>query len=274
MFFTACYNQPFVMILRRIGNKKQIANEIQKHFCEHKYYVEPFFGAGGMFFNKPKAKYNVVNDIDSDVYNLFNVVTNRKQELKDSLYMMPIHTDLLNYWLKNTEKDEMKKALRFLFLSNFVLNGRGGSIRHMVSGGAGGVKDFKDNFDINIENIFKMLYDVNFTNWDFRKFINTLSFQKDGRNDEAKTLIYADPPYLGTGDNYSHSFTENDCIELLDCLQNRGCNFAYSEFDNEFILNQAKERRLNVIYIGERTNLKNKRTEILVTNYQKAPTLF
>ena len=47
-----------------------------------------------------------------------------------------------------------------------------------------------------------------------------------------------------------------------------------SEFDNEFILNQAKERRLNIIYIGERTNLKNKRTEILVTNYQKAPTLF
>ncbi len=47
-----------------------------------------------------------------------------------------------------------------------------------------------------------------------------------------------------------------------------------SEFDNEFILNQAKERNLNVIIIGERQNLKNRRTEILVTNYKKEPTLF
>ena len=48
------------MILRRLGNKQAIAFEIQKYFPEHKIYVEPFFGAGGMFFNKPKAKYNIV----------------------------------------------------------------------------------------------------------------------------------------------------------------------------------------------------------------------
>ena len=47
-----------------------------------------------------------------------------------------------------------------------------------------------------------------------------------------------------------------------------------SEFDNEFILNQAKERGLNVIIIGERQNLKNRRTEILVTNYQSVISLF
>jgi len=57
-------------------------------------------------------------------------------------------------------------------------------------------------------------------------------------------------------------------------LQETGCKFAMSEFDNEFILNQAKERNLNIIFIGERHNLKNKRTEILITNYQKERTLF
>lgn len=41
------------MILSRIGNKTQIADEIQKYFPEHRNYVEMFFGAGGMFFNKP-----------------------------------------------------------------------------------------------------------------------------------------------------------------------------------------------------------------------------
>ena len=41
-----------------------------------------------------------------------------------------------------------------------------------------------------------------------------------------------------------------------------------SEFDNPFIINQAKERGLNIINIGERRNLKNRRTEILITNYK------
>lgn len=41
------------MILRRLGNKKSIAHKIIPYFPEHKIYIEPFFGSGGMFFNKP-----------------------------------------------------------------------------------------------------------------------------------------------------------------------------------------------------------------------------
>jgi len=70
------------MILRRLGNKSQIAGEIQKYFPQHSIYIEPFFGAGGMFFNKPKANCNIVNDIDSDVYNLFQVLIDKKEELQ------------------------------------------------------------------------------------------------------------------------------------------------------------------------------------------------
>ncbi len=109
------------MILGRLGNKKKIAKEIQKYFPPHKIYIEPFFGAGGMFFNKPKAKYNIVNDLDSDVFNLFQVVMNQKEELEKAFYMMPIHSDLLEYWKKNKETDPIKKAIRFLFLSNFIV---------------------------------------------------------------------------------------------------------------------------------------------------------
>ena len=262
------------MILRRLGNKSKIAHEIQKYFPEHRFYIEPFFGAGGMFFNKPKAKYNILNDLDSDVCNLFQVVINEKENLKKHFYSMPVHSDLLDYWKKNEETEPIKKALRFLFISNFTLNGTGSAIRHQVSSGAGGVKDFKDGFDVELDNTFKVLYDCNFTNFDFRKFLLKLGFQNDGRNDENKTFIYCDPPYLGTNDNYSNSFTEQDSIDLFDALQATGCKFAMSEFDNEFILNQAKERGLNIIIIGERKNLKNRRTEILITNYEKQKGLF
>ena len=63
-------------------------------------------------------------------------------------------------------------------------------------------------------------------------------------------------------------------MHLFDSLESKKCKWAMSEFDNEFVLNEAKKRNLNVIVIGERHNLKNKRTEILITNYEKQKGLF
>lgn len=254
------------MILRRLGNKQAIAKDIIKYFPIHNCYVEPFFGAGGMFFNKPKANYNILNDLDSDVFNLFQVVMNQKEDLERIFKIMPIHSDLLEYWKRQTESCPIKKALRFLLLSNFTLLGTGSQLSYLTS-------DAENNILENLEKTQKKLYGCRFNNSDFRKFLGSLSFR--GREKDAlSTFIYCDPPYLGTNDNYSNSFTEQDSIDLFDTLQATGCKFAMSEFDNEFILNQAKDRGLNVIIIGERKNLKNRRTEILITNYEKQKSLF
>lgn len=251
------------MILRRLGNKQAIAKDIIKYFPEHKIYIEPFFGAGGMFFNKPKAKYNIVNDLDSDVFNLFMVVINQKEELEKAFYLMPIHSDLLQHWTKNKEKEPIKKALRFILISNYTTNGTGSKIRQTL----------RDRIKIEFYDLLDKTQDyitnVKFYNSDFRKFLNGMEYNQYRPNEKKESFIYCDPPYLGTNDNYSNSFTEQDSIDLFDCLQATGCKFAMSEFDNEFILNQAKERGLNVIIIGERKNLKNRRTEILITNYKK-----
>ena len=199
------------MILRRLGNKKKIAKEIQKYFPPHKIYIEPFFGAGGMFFNKPKAKYNIVNDLDSDVFNLFNVVMNQKEELEKAFYMMPIHSDLLKHWKDNEETEPIKKAIRFLFLSNLTVSGYGSSLR------LNAVENSKIQIEENIKNTFDYLKDVRFMNKDCNKFIEAITFRCE--NEINDSFIYCDPPYLGTGDNYSNSFTEEQSKELFDTLE-------------------------------------------------------
>ncbi len=252
------------MILRRLGNKKKIADEIQKYFPPHKIFIDVFFGAGGMFFNKPKAKYNIVNDLDSDVFNLFQVVMNQKEELEQAFYMMPIHSDLLNHWKKNEETDPIKKALRFLFLSNFTHLGKGGSIK----------TSFGNDKELLLNNIYavnELLFEVKFINTDFRTFFKKYISFRD-IEEMNNSFFYCDPPYLGTSDNYSNSFKESDSLDLFDTLEETKCKWAMSEFDHPFILEQAKARGLNVITIGERQNLKNRRTEILVTNYKNSQT--
>lgn len=250
------------MILRRLGNKKKIAKEIQKHFPPHKVYIEPFFGAGGMFFNKPKVECNIVNDLDSDVFNLFNVVMNQKEELEKAFYMIPIHSDLLDYWKENKETEPIKKALRFLFISNVSFMGTGSYIKF------GRGEQPKDTIYKHLNYVYDKIHDVQFANYDFRKFLESISFKKDGRNDEDKTLIYCDPPYLNTTDNYSNSFAHKDTIELFEALEKTGCKYAVSEFNHKLMYDIADNYNLNVIEIGERQNLKNRRTEILITNYE------
>ena len=244
------------MILRRLGNKKKIAHKIIEYFPDHKIYIEPFFGAGGMFFQKPKVKYNIVNDLDSDVFNLFQVVMDQKEELEKAFYIMPIHSDLLDYWKKNEETEPIKKALRFLFLSNLTLYGKGDTLKY-------GTLNTKDIFYKKLKETYYLIYDVQFSNRDASKFLKSIEY-----NQIEETFIYLDPPYIDAENNYSDNFTENKSSILFDTLEKTGCKWAMSEFDNQFIIDQAKQRGLNIYIIGERQNLKNRRTEILITNYK------
>ena len=204
------------MILRRLGNKKKLMPKLLPLFPEHKIWIEPFFGSGSVFFYKPKAKYNIVNDLDSDVFNLFQVVMNQKDELEKAFYLMPIHSDLLEYWKKNKETDPIKKALRFLFLSNFTFMGKPDTMKL-------GMENPKKIFFKYIDNCFEMLENLQFSNKDFRKFIPSISFRENTKNE---SFIYLDPPYIATKDNYSNSFKEQDSIDLFDYVIATGCKFG------------------------------------------------
>ena len=129
---------------------------IQTKFPEHKIYLEPFFGAGGMFFNKPKAEYNIVNDLDSDVFNLFQVVMNQKEELEKAFYMMPIHKELFEYWKTNEPKDNLQKALRFIFLSNFSFMNTKSTMLYE--------SNKKHSFNSELDQTFKLMQNVIFSN--------------------------------------------------------------------------------------------------------------
>lgn len=246
-------------MLSRQGNKSKMSGEIQLLFPKHEVYIEPFFGAGGMFFNKPKAKHNFVNDLDSDVFNLFMVVTHQKEEFIRVFKTMPAHQELMKYWNKNQESDPILKAVRFIFLSNFSYMSNGSTLTLSGSNAARLILD-------NLDRVQDYLFEVKFGNTDAVTFIKSIAFRHKSER-KRKAFIYADPPYLDTSNNYSNSFTKDDSVNLFDALEESDCKFAISEFDHPFILEQVEKRGLNLIVIGERQNLKNRRTEILITNY-------
>lgn len=255
------------MILRRLGNKKKLVKDILPHIPYHNAYVEAFFGTGSLFFYKTKSKYNIANDFDSDVANLFHVVMNQKEALKELYTMMPIHKDLFEYWKTNKETDPVKKALRFLFLSNHTYLGKMDCLNFKLR--SNDKKAFLDNIDAT----FSKLQGVVFNNADFRDFFKQLSFTDTDYGkpsyEREKTFIYADPSYLDTNTTYEgRKWVAEDSYDLCVCLKESGCKTAYSEFNHPVILDLAKEFNLEVIYLKERRNLKNRKQEILLVNYE------
>src|SRR4051812_49227502 len=118
------------MVLNRLGNKEAIAKSIIPHFPDHDIYLEPFFGAGGMFFSKPKVKHNFLNDKDSEVYNLFRQIIDNRQELIEALVTTPITERQFKEWGKGKKEcTDMLNAVRFLIISNCGLYGKVDTLR-------------------------------------------------------------------------------------------------------------------------------------------------
>lgn len=253
------------MILNRLGNKTRIAQDIIQHFPKHRTFIDMFFGAGGIFFNKPLADYNFCNDIDDNVFNLYTVLQKQKYELIEAIELMPITESLMKYWNNNIEDEPIQKAVRFLMLSNFGYMGKPETLCFGQSYG-----NQKKSTLSKIQQTFDRIKFSQFMCTDFRKVLGKVQF----RDNENEAFIYADPPYINQTHTYKEGFTESDTIDLFQLLVGTGVKFAISEFDNDFVMGLANDYKLNIITIGERQNMKNRRTEILVTNYRKPLSLF
>lgn len=63
-----------------VGGKHRLANRLIALIPEHCTYVEPFCGAASVFFRKPLAGKNILNDVDPELMNFYRVMRNTAQK--------------------------------------------------------------------------------------------------------------------------------------------------------------------------------------------------
>lgn len=98
-------------VLKYPGSKWNVAKQIVQLIPEHHSYVEPYFGSGAVLFNKNPSEIETVNDLDSDVINLFRCIQKDSERLARLVMTTPFSREEYNGQFENLEHT--------LYISNF-----------------------------------------------------------------------------------------------------------------------------------------------------------
>jgi len=248
--------QPF---LKWAGGKRELAPIIRRYVPrKFKLYFEPFVGAGAVLFDlQPSSA--LVNDVNGELINCYNVIKNAPRKLIADL-QTHLKTKRYFYKLRSLDREEgfgrlskVKRASRIIYLNKTCYNGlfRVNSQGHFnVPYGNYANPLIVDEVVIGAVSRYLNGADVEISNDDFE---NALSGARRG------DFVYLDPPYDPLSDTSSftgynlNSFGREEQTRLKDVcddLTRRGCKVLLSNSATPFIRGlYADKRRYTVVEV-------------------------
>jgi DNA adenine methylase len=114
--------------LKWAGGKFSLIEDITAKLPQAKKLIEPFVGAGSVFLNTNYSKY-LLNDINADLINLYNIVKHQSSDyITDSAkFFTPAFNEEQRYYQIrqefNDSEDIYERAIFFLYLNRHGYNG-------------------------------------------------------------------------------------------------------------------------------------------------------
>lgn len=108
------------------GGKRRLAKHILPLIPTHTCYVEPFAGAGAIYFLKQPSKVEVLNDINGDLINLYRVVKWHFEEFYRQ-FKYALSSRQVFDWHKQEVPDTLtgiQRAARFFYLQKLGFGGK------------------------------------------------------------------------------------------------------------------------------------------------------
>lgn len=272
-------------ILKWVGGKRQLLpillNNIPDQFNT---YHEAFFGGGAMLFAiQPHVAR--VNDLNTELINVYEVVRDNVFELIDLLEQHSYYNNRdyfynIREWDRDLELfnnlNEVQRAARIIYLNKTCFNG----LYRVNSNGQFNVPyGIYVNPKINDEENLLQVNDyfnnavIEICNQDYSYFLNAAN-QGD--------FVYLDPPYhpVSTTSSFTSyqadGFGVNEQIRLRDyCLElhQRGVMFMLSNSDTEFIRELYDYPEFEILEVQASRNINSKPkgrgkiSEVIIKNY-------
>ena len=177
-------------IIPWIGGKRRLADRIIPQFPPHTCYVEVFAGGAALFFMRPPAQVEVLNDINGELVNLYRVAKNHLTEFARQFEWALSSRDDFKALQEMPAKalTDIQRAARFFYLQQQAFGAR-------VEGQVWGTETTAPAMDHSrieekLSAAHKRLARVYLENLDWLKCVE--------RYDKPHTLFYLDPPYWET----------------------------------------------------------------------------
>ena len=262
------YNCPIV--IPYYGGKYELSKTLVPLIPHHNRYIEVFAGGLSMFFRKSKAKWNVLNDIDNNIVNLYMCVIHKHDELVENLFWIPksrkLFLDFREEIKENREieiPDPERAAKYFYCIRN--------SFNKLIHTPFSMNKDMNKNWDEEFKYSKMFLGGATIENLDFGTLFDKYYPKEDD-------FWYLDPPYIiatEKGSYYMNNFTIEDHTRLRDRvneIDKAGGKFMVSyDYRPEVkeLYKQYNTQTLNMRYTGATKNArKTERKEYIIMNYE------
>lgn len=197
-------------IIPWVGGKRRLAATLISRFPPHSCYVEPFAGGAALFFLRPPADVEVLNDINGELVNLYRVVQHHLEEFVRQ-FKWALSSRQVFKWLRETRPEtltDIQRAARFFYLQQ---NCFGGKVEGQTFGTATTTPP-----GLNLLRIEETLSAAHLRL--SRTYVENLEWEECiARYDRPHTLFYLDPPYLET-EGYGVPFDRPDFRRLAEVM--------------------------------------------------------
>lgn len=174
----------------------------------HKTYVEPFTGMGGVFLRRRfKPRLEVANDRNGEIINLFRILQRHYPQLMEVMRFQ-ISSRKEFERLKSCHPStltDLERAARFLYLQRL---GFGGKLEGVFGVSATtGPRWSLSRLEVILEDARERLDGVVLECLDWAEVVE--------RYDTPETLFYLDPPYFGGENDYGKGLFDRDQFALM-----------------------------------------------------------
>lgn len=203
--------------LRYHGGKWLLADWIISNFPSHRCYVEPFGGAASVLLKKDRSYAEVYNDLDGELVNLFRVLRDDGDKLRELLYLTPFARDefFASYAPISDPIEQARRTVARSFMG-FGSNSHNKKTGFRANSNRSGTTPARDwrNFPEALPWMIDRLRGVVIENK------NAIDVMKN--HDTPETLHYVDPPYVSEtrdkGADYRHEMTNEQHRELAAAI--------------------------------------------------------
>ncbi len=263
--------KPFV---KWAGGKRQILDKIKEFLPENfNTYYEPFVGGGAVLFEL-SPKNAVINDYNSELINVYNVLCN-EEKFKQLCRALNSHetNHSEEYYYEVRNKDRNKGSFnRTIYLNKACFNGL-----YRVNSKNEFNVPFGKKLKVNTYEGDNLITVSNYLTMNNIKILN-VDFEEAVKDAKKGDFIYFDPPYdsdTSTFTNYTeYGFGKEEQKRLAKVykeLSDRGCYVMLSNHNTTLINELYKDFNIHVIEAKRNINANGKKRgkveEVIITNY-------